>query len=102
MQGDIPTLLATDQLRKEMLEGRAFYGFKEPDITFAPTFKVQRQEGLQYQVGGWEVEGGAWELCSRGGGKVGKGGTDINFAPTLKVQRQEGLQYQVIRGGWEG
>lgn len=36
-------LLASDQLRTEMGARRAFLGFNEAPIAFAPTFKVSRR-----------------------------------------------------------
>lgn len=35
-------IIPFDQLKKEQAEGRILYGFLEPPITFAPTFKVKR------------------------------------------------------------
>lgn len=35
-------LIANDQLKKEQSKGNILYGFYEPPITFAPTFKVER------------------------------------------------------------
>lgn len=40
---DLEALLATDQLRREMREGRAFAGFSEAPITFAPTYKYEME-----------------------------------------------------------
>lgn len=40
--GELQELLARDELRRERAAARAFYGFKEGDICFPPTFKVRR------------------------------------------------------------
>ncbi|OBZ85798.1 Inositol-1,4,5-trisphosphate 5-phosphatase 1 [Choanephora cucurbitarum] len=37
--GNIEALLKQDQLRREMYEGRVFFGYQEGDITFLPTYK---------------------------------------------------------------
>lgn len=46
------TLLANDELRKEMRTGAVFAEFEEGDISFNPTFKVVRtaQSVFQEQV----------------------------------------------------
>ena len=46
---DWETLKNADQLRASQTNGDAFVGFKEREIDFAPTFKVQRQVGTEYK-----------------------------------------------------
>jgi len=41
-------LLAQDQLRAACARNESFVGFSEAEITFVPTFKVMRQEGVEY------------------------------------------------------
>jgi hypothetical protein len=41
-------LLANDELRHEMQTSAVFTNFQEGDITFSPTFKVERSPGLHY------------------------------------------------------
>jgi hypothetical protein len=46
--GEYETLLRADQLCASRASGDAFVGFKEGRIDFAPTFKVERREGLTH------------------------------------------------------
>lgn len=47
---DYSSLLASDELRKEMENGAVFAEFQEGAVTFSPTFKVARVATLQYQA----------------------------------------------------
>lgn len=42
-------LIAADQLQAAQRAGDAFVGFEEGAMAFAPTFKVQRQPGIEYK-----------------------------------------------------
>jgi hypothetical protein len=46
--GDLPVLLRADQLRAAQREGKAWFGFREGDIAFQPTFSMKRVSGFQY------------------------------------------------------
>ena len=39
---DLAPLLACDQLRREHMQSRVFRGYREPEITFAPTYKFDK------------------------------------------------------------
>ena len=44
---DIATLYQFDQLYKQRIKRKVFHGFTEPEITFAPTFKVKPDTGYK-------------------------------------------------------
>lgn len=46
--GDLPALLRADQLRAAQRAGKAWFGFREGDIAFQPTFSMKRAPGFQY------------------------------------------------------
>jgi endonuclease/exonuclease/phosphatase family metal-dependent hydrolase len=43
-----PSLLESDQLRKQQQAGNVLFDFQEPNISFAPTFKVSRGSRLNF------------------------------------------------------
>ncbi|CAI5508145.1 unnamed protein product, partial [Closterium sp. Naga37s-1] len=47
---EFDALLEYDELQREIREGRGFYKFQEASITFAPTFKVIRNEVGKYNT----------------------------------------------------
>ncbi|CAI5983657.1 unnamed protein product [Closterium sp. NIES-64] len=47
---EFDALLEYDELQREIREGRGFYKFQEAPITFAPTFKVIRNEVGKYNA----------------------------------------------------
>ena len=46
---DWKALMAADQLRSCQAKGEAFAGFTEGQCDFAPTFKVERKDGMHYK-----------------------------------------------------
>ena len=51
-EGDYDGMLEADQLNAEMRAGRVFHGFREPGISFAPTFKYDNNTpGLAFDSG---------------------------------------------------
>lgn len=47
---DLSSLLAADQLQNELSAGHVLHGFREAEITFDPTFKVERTPGTTYKA----------------------------------------------------
>ncbi|ETO19710.1 hypothetical protein RFI_17521 [Reticulomyxa filosa] len=46
----LKNVLKDDQLVTSMIDLKAFVGFREPDLRFLPTFKVEKTPGLHYNV----------------------------------------------------